>query len=238
MRTVEGNDKHLHQRLWGQEHGFLRTAELLAWCSNRHNNRTCAVSQFYRRMPYDYRFQHKHRILESSDFVNMISFQSTTEVEHDEPRTLEPYLRYDMQAAPRRKVVLTDEKAAEIYVYKLATLRSGLSKPKNYSQVFLHTESPKIKGQSTLVAQQYAVSPKTIRDIWNRKTWANATRHLWSSETVVLNQYQPTQQFHQALHLISNKVAVMSILLDICRAALRSLRIFLIDAFCCDSTLL
>ena len=29
--------------------------------------------------------------------------------------------------------------------------------------------------QSRIVAEKYGVSPKTVRDIWNRKTWSTAT---------------------------------------------------------------
>ena len=32
-------------------------------------------------------------------------------------------------------------------------------------------EMQSVAGKSTIVAELYRVSPKTIRDIWNRKTW-------------------------------------------------------------------
>ncbi len=35
---------------------------------------------------------------------------------------------------------------------------------------------------SVLLAAQYGVSPKTIRDIWNRKTWAQTTADLFEIE--------------------------------------------------------
>jgi hypothetical protein len=35
-----------------------------------------------------------------------------------------------------------------------------------------------------LLAAKYGVSSKTIRDIWNRKTWASATEHLFDQEQV------------------------------------------------------
>ena len=31
------------------------------------------------------------------------------------------------------------------------------------------------------------MSPKTIRDIWNKVTWAKATRHLWSEDEEALS---------------------------------------------------
>ena len=43
------------------------------------------------------------------------------------------------------------------------------------------------KGQSIPVSLLFNVSPKTVRDIWNRKTWPNATCSLWSQSEVVLS---------------------------------------------------
>ena len=39
-----------------------------------------------------------------------------------------------------------------------------------------------MRGKSGPVAAQYGVSSRAIRDIWNRKTWADATEHLWHLE--------------------------------------------------------
>lgn len=38
--------------------------------------------------------------------------------------------------------------------------------------------------KSTEVANEYGVSPKTIRDVWNRKTWVKVTRPLWCPQEV------------------------------------------------------
>jgi hypothetical protein len=35
---------------------------------------------------------------------------------------------------------------------------------------------------SVLLAAQYGVSPKTIRDIWNRKTWTHSTADLFERD--------------------------------------------------------
>jgi hypothetical protein len=32
------------------------------------------------------------------------------------------------------------------------------------------------------LSKRFNVSPKTIRDIWNRATWVKATRHAWTVE--------------------------------------------------------
>ena len=54
-----------------------------------------------------------------------------------------------------------------------------------------------IRGLSQLVSKVYGVSARTIRDIWNQKTWAYATndqtidRRLSSADQVVLVGYKP-----------------------------------------------
>jgi hypothetical protein len=57
--------------------------------------------------------------------------------------------------------------------------------------------TPNVLGQevsnSVLLAAQYGVSPKTIRDIWNRKTWISATADLYAKEqtqTINLANFQ------------------------------------------------
>ena len=60
----------------------------------------------------------------------------------------------------RRGVVLNEKIAGEIYSRKPF---SGPSK----------------NSTSVLVSRQYNISPKTVRDIWNRKTWSHATSNLF-----------------------------------------------------------
>jgi hypothetical protein len=55
-------------------------------------------------------------------------------------------------------VILTAEQARSIY-----SLRS----PATAEGPAAHL----VAGKSSLVAEMYGVSPKTIRDVWNRKTW-------------------------------------------------------------------
>ena len=72
--------------------------------------------------------------------------------------------------------MLTEIDAVEIYKLKIAML-----KPSTFKSCLQDAES-RIKGQSVRVAALFGVSPKTIRDIWNRRTWAYATIHLWYLE--------------------------------------------------------
>ena len=38
------------------------------------------------------------------------------------------------------------------------------------------------KGRSGIISKWLGISARAVRDIWNRKTWTFATRHLWASE--------------------------------------------------------
>lgn len=77
---------------------------------------------------------------------------------------------------------LTREKAIEIYSTKLSFLRNSEE-----------SLSPQIalKGRSEPAATKFGVSAKTIRDIWNRRTWQHATWHLWAAES---NDFEKSQE--------------------------------------------
>jgi hypothetical protein len=62
-------------------------------------------------------------------------------------------------------VILTADQARMIY-----SLRS-----ESTAQTY---ELRSVAGKSSLVAELYGVSPKTIRDVWNRKTWTQVVA-LW-----------------------------------------------------------
>jgi hypothetical protein len=69
------------------------------------------------------------------------------------------------RSAPR--AVLTKGQAVEIYSFgKTIRLQEDKSS-------MLHENGP------AGVAKRYNVSPKAIRDIWNRRTWTQETEHLW-----------------------------------------------------------
>ena len=74
------------------------------------------------------------------------------------------------------RLVLNETLAAEIYAHKLDILV-----PTSFESC-LRTGHMRMKGKSAKLALRYGVSAKTIRDVWNRKTWADATAHLWINE--------------------------------------------------------
>jgi hypothetical protein len=75
-----------------------------------------------------------------------------------------------------QRFVLSVGQAREIYGLKFLASTSG-SAPGGVGQREEIT-------YCVLLAARYGVSSKTIRDIWNRKTWASATKHLFDQEQV------------------------------------------------------
>ncbi len=77
------------------------------------------------------------------------------------------------------RIVLTPDLAMEIYAHKVS-----LQTPTDSSPCSCLSTSKVLKGQSTPIAKKYRVSAKTIRDIWNRRTWTFATSSLWRGEVM------------------------------------------------------
>ena len=74
-------------------------------------------------------------------------------------------------------MVLSNTEAMEIYKCKLR-----LCAPKSFKDS-LQSAQLRFRGQSAVIASRFGVSPKTVRDIWNRKTWSKITDEINSSET-------------------------------------------------------
>jgi hypothetical protein len=74
-------------------------------------------------------------------------------------------------------MVLTEQNAFEIYRCKL-----DLTLPATFESS-LQPLQLRIRGQSTPVAKRFGVSPKTVRDIWSRRTWSSVTAPLWGQDT-------------------------------------------------------
>jgi hypothetical protein len=68
-----------------------------------------------------------------------------------------------MNVSKCNRIVLTEDKAVEIFLKK------------HRMQDYHMGHNQRLKSQSRLVAEQYGVSPKTVRDIWHQKTWARST---------------------------------------------------------------
>ena len=78
--------------------------------------------------------------------------------------------------AKKKRIVLNKETAIEIYQHKIR-----LMVPMSYKQC-LQSWKESIRGESSKLAKQYGVSPKTVRDVWNRKSWTEVTMSLWNLE--------------------------------------------------------
>ena len=89
------------------------------------------------------------------------------------------------------RAVLTATQAIEIYSYR---------KVKSNGQ---KTDSL-LSGRSAAVAKKFNVSPKAIRDIWNRRTWSQETKHLWTDdERPMIRQ----ERLHRDSFSISGRVS-------------------------------
>ena len=72
--------------------------------------------------------------------------------------------------------MLSKDQAVEIYKLKLS-LQNQLGSACSPDSWRLY-----MRGKCVPVSKMYGVSPRTIRDIWNRSTWGFATIQLWVYE--------------------------------------------------------
>ena len=72
--------------------------------------------------------------------------------------------------------MLQRQEVESIYMIKIKLLAKLATQ---HDQVALATI---MRGKSGPLASRYGVCPRTIRDIWNRKTWSYETEHLWPLE--------------------------------------------------------
>jgi hypothetical protein len=79
--------------------------------------------------------------------------------------------------APKPRVILSGILAAQIYMEKLALIA-----PTTFDSC-LKDKRVKMKGMSAKVSTKYGVSAKTIRDIWNGRTWTSATNALLTRQS-------------------------------------------------------
>ena len=68
------------------------------------------------------------------------------------------------------RALLSEKEAIEIYQYRKAAANSSAMR------------DARLHGKSSAVGKKYNISPKAVRDIWNRRTWTQETRHLWSED--------------------------------------------------------
>jgi hypothetical protein len=94
----------------------------------------------------------------------------------------------DQSLKKRPRVTLNEEKAVEIYRRKIELLQK--TSP-------MQTPSSSLQGQSMRISYMFDVSPKTIRDIWNRRTWQGATRHLWPEDDGQGLYQRPERSYHE-----------------------------------------
>ena len=82
------------------------------------------------------------------------------------------------------RIFLNEEAAFGIYKYKTELTKAHQS----YGEHNLKTSYQPLRGKALIFASHFNVSPKTIRDIWARRTWQKATNELWREES---NDFYP-----------------------------------------------
>jgi hypothetical protein len=104
--------------------------------------------------------------------------------------------------------VMSSDCAIKIYEEKLKILRSFYFKVDDLTK---QDENP-IRGMSCRAACKFQVSPKTIRDIWSRRTWQQETSHLWTSfEDTVFSKCKAGLAFHQRTVRVMQQIFVCEI---------------------------
>uniref|UniRef100_A0A7S0MMZ1 Uncharacterized protein n=1 Tax=Cryptomonas curvata TaxID=233186 RepID=A0A7S0MMZ1_9CRYP len=81
-------------------------------------------------------------------------------------------LEHSAMQQPRKRAVLTVDQAAEIFNLRVPFCQATSSSARD--RLFT--------SRSITVSRIYGVSPKAVRDIWNKRTWRHATRALWTED--------------------------------------------------------
>jgi len=74
--------------------------------------------------------------------------------------------------------MLTESQAIDIYKCKLY-LQAQCSK-----SCSADIQRRLLRGKCGPVSKKFGVSPRIVRDIWNRHTWGHATAYLWEQEQI------------------------------------------------------
>ena len=94
--------------------------------------------------------------------------------------------------AIEQRNIISRNLAVEIYSYKIRFAA--------YSKCSVTSSS--LRKARTRVSKLFDVIPKTVKDIWNRKSWVQATSHLWVLETEYIRIEVCTYCCILSLHLL------------------------------------
>ena len=104
--------------------------------------------------------------------------------------------------------MLTELQAIEIYRKKIEFMSKAGSEQINPLQIFA--------SESIMVGKVYGVSPRTVQNIWNRRSWAYATKQFWMCESceVGKQRFIPSDEVKQinSMHLpyLTNRLSDQS----------------------------
>ena len=91
--------------------------------------------------------------------------------------------------------VMSADNAVRIYGEKVQILQKFYI---SIDSVECGAQADPLRGWSCKIGRLFHVSPKTIRDIWSRRTWHHDTFHLWSTDADICFSRSPAgEKFHR-----------------------------------------
>ena len=99
----------------------------------------------------------------------------------------------------RNPKMLTESDAVGIYKMKVA-----LQNPMGLHSERLDSASRSLWGKTRPVAKLFGTNVRTVKYIWNRKTWMHATKHLWSIDSPFISP-AIKQKVDDVIHSFSDK---------------------------------
>jgi hypothetical protein len=82
---------------------------------------------------------------------------------------------------PRKRAVLTHQQASMIFEMRGSVFNEAKS-----------SRATAFTARSVMVSRMFGVSSKTVRDIWNKRTWRHCTEALWTKEGNDFRQFSST----------------------------------------------
>jgi hypothetical protein len=94
---------------------------------------------------------------------------------------------------PRKRAALTIQQVKEIFILRTPTIEKD-------DPSVLCT----ISSRSVAISTEFGVSPKAVRDIWNRRTWCKVTSTLFHDADIIQHNINAVRQCNERILCTSN----------------------------------
>ena len=81
------------------------------------------------------------------------------------------------------RVTLNEGQAVEIYLHKVSSTA-------RFNDISHHAVTIALRIDNAHLSKKYGITTRATRDIWNRRSWAYATNHMWKYEKVGTNSVE------------------------------------------------